>query len=80
MASGEITLRNKVVRIDSVRDAMQAGIVLMPEDMQRDGLFPDLSIRENVVISANPKIVSYRVPTMTARVRELCCGVAYRRQ
>jgi erythritol transport system ATP-binding protein len=70
MASGEITLRNKVVRIDSVRDAMQAGIVLMPEDMQRDGLFPDLSIRENVVISANRRLFLSRADE-TARVRKL---------
>lgn len=52
IASGEVVLRDKAIRIDSVRDAMKAGIVLMPEERQRDGLFPDLSIRENVVMSS----------------------------
>ena len=36
----------------SVTDAMSAGIVLVPEDRQRDGLVPELSIRENVVLAA----------------------------
>jgi len=53
IASGEILLRGETIRIDSVRSAMKAGIVLMPEDRQRDGLFPDLSIRENMAMSSN---------------------------
>ncbi len=50
--SGEILLRGKRVQADGVRGAMKAGIVLMPEERQRDGLFPDLSIRENMMMSA----------------------------
>ena len=52
IASGEIVLRDRKIRVNSVRNALKAGIVLMPEDRQRDGLFPDLSIRENVVMAA----------------------------
>ena len=54
IASGEIVLDGKAIRIDSVRSAMNAGIVLMPEERQRDGLFPDLSIRENMMMSSTP--------------------------
>jgi erythritol transport system ATP-binding protein len=50
--SGEIRLRGKLLRLDSVRSVLQAGIVLMPEDRQRDGLFPDLSIRANMAMAA----------------------------
>jgi len=70
IASGEIALRGQTVRIDSVKSAMQAGIVLMPEDRQRDGLFPDLSIRENVIISAIRGLFLSRAGE-TARVRQL---------
>jgi erythritol transport system ATP-binding protein len=52
IASGSIALRGRKVRIDSARSALKAGIVLMPEDRQRDGLFPDLSIRENIVMGS----------------------------
>jgi erythritol transport system ATP-binding protein len=50
--SGETLLRGQTVRIRSVADALNAGIVLVPEDRQRDGLIPELSIRENVALAA----------------------------
>jgi erythritol transport system ATP-binding protein len=53
IAAGEIVLRGRKIQIDSVRNAMKEGMVLMPEDRQRDGLFPDLSIRENMMMSAS---------------------------
>ena len=74
MASGEIALRGRTIRIESVKSAMQAGIVLMPEDRQRDGLFPDLSIRENVVIAAVRRSFLSRAAE-TARVRELATNL-----
>ena len=36
----------------SVVDALAAGIALVPEDRQKDGLVPDLSIRENISLSS----------------------------
>ena len=33
-------------------DAVEAGIVLVPEDRQRDGLVRELSIRENIALSS----------------------------
>jgi erythritol transport system ATP-binding protein len=52
IASGTVAIRGQMIRTGSVRGALQAGMVLMPEDRQRDGLFPELSIRENVVMAA----------------------------
>jgi erythritol transport system ATP-binding protein len=53
IASGTIALRGREIRIDGTTSALKAGIVLMPEDRQRDGLFPDLSIRENIVMGSS---------------------------
>jgi erythritol transport system ATP-binding protein len=52
MLTGSVLIRGKSVRIRSVGDAIKAGIVLVPEDRQRDGLIPELSIRENIALDA----------------------------
>ncbi|MGA7342835.1 MAG: sugar ABC transporter ATP-binding protein [Terracidiphilus sp.] len=74
IASGEIVLRGRKARIDSVRSALKAGILLMPEDRQRDGLFPELSIRENVVMAANRGVFLSR-DEETMRVRRLAADL-----
>jgi len=48
--SGEITLDGEAVRIDRPMDAIEAGIVLVPEDRKNDGLCTKLSIRENIAL------------------------------
>jgi len=70
IASGRIEMFGKEKPVDSVRAAIQAGIVLLPEDRQRDGLFPDLSIRENMVLAAPRGAFLSRVAE-AAQVREL---------
>jgi erythritol transport system ATP-binding protein len=49
--SGTIRLRDKKLRVKSARDAVRAGIHLVPEDRQRDALVPDLSVRENIALA-----------------------------
>ncbi len=70
IASGTVAIRGKKVGTGSVRDALRAGMVLMPEDRQRDGLFPELSIRENVVMAAKTGPILSREDE-TSRVRKL---------
>jgi erythritol transport system ATP-binding protein len=70
IASGAVAIRGQNVRTGSVRDALRAGMVLMPEDRQRDGLFPELSIRENVVMAAKTGPILLR-DEETKRVRKL---------
>lgn len=70
IASGQVKIHGKTVRIDSVGSAIKAGFVLLPEDRQRDGLFPDLSIRENIVMAAARGAFLLREHE-TMRVREL---------
>jgi erythritol transport system ATP-binding protein len=49
--TGEVSIEGRSVRLRSVADAMNAGIALVPEDRQRDGLVPELSVRENIVLA-----------------------------
>ena len=48
--SGQIILDGQEVTIKSPRDAIQAGIVLAPEDRKKDGLCTKLSIRHNIAL------------------------------
>ena len=70
IASGVVAVRGQKIRAGSVRDALQAGMVLMPEDRQRDGLFPELSIRKNVVMAAKSGLLLSR-DEETKRVHKL---------
>ncbi len=48
--SGEIWLDGAPVTINRPTDAIEAGIVLVPEDRKNDGLCTKLSIRENIAL------------------------------
>ena len=52
-ATGSLTTDRITALPRSVRQAMNAGIALVPEDRQRDGLIPELSVRENIALSLN---------------------------
>lgn len=49
--TGQIFIDGVEVKINSVADAIKAGIVLAPEDRKRDGLCTKLSVRENIALS-----------------------------
>ena len=49
-SKGVIFLNGQQIKIVNVGDARDVGIVLVPEDRQRDGLLPELSIRENIAL------------------------------
>ncbi len=67
---GKILLDGSPLSIAAVGDAVNAGIVLVPEDRQRDGLIPDLSIRENIALAASRGLFLSRT-TETAKVRTI---------
>jgi erythritol transport system ATP-binding protein len=52
LLAGSIAVNGLPILVTSVTDAGKQGIVLVPEDRQRDGLIPELSIRENIAIGA----------------------------
>jgi erythritol transport system ATP-binding protein len=68
--SGELRIDGKKQRIRSVAEAMDAGISLVPEDRQRDGMVPELSIRENIALASLRGAWLSR-PKENARVRRL---------
>ncbi|MEV4418703.1 sugar ABC transporter ATP-binding protein [Patulibacter sp. NPDC049589] len=49
---GEILVDGEAVTIKSPRDALRAGIVLLPEDRRRHGLILEQSIRQNMTLPA----------------------------
>jgi ribose transport system ATP-binding protein len=46
--SGQVELQGKAVEIKRPHDAVEAGIVLVPEDRKLEGLVDILSVRENI--------------------------------
>lgn len=50
--SGEVEVAGKPVRISSPADALRSGIVYLPEDRKKDGLFLEQSIVANVIAAS----------------------------
>jgi ABC-type sugar transport system ATPase subunit len=50
-AGGTIELRGHPFRPRSPRDAIRAGIGFVPEDRRRQGIVPDFSVRENLLLA-----------------------------
>jgi erythritol transport system ATP-binding protein len=68
--AGDVWLNGASVMIPGVDNAVKAGIALVPEDRQRDGLIPEMSIRENVSLAAERGLFIDR-RRENARVKEL---------
>lgn len=49
---GRVTIDGKTVRSGSVPAAIRAGIVMLPEDRKAEGIVPNLSVRDNIVLAA----------------------------
>jgi monosaccharide-transporting ATPase len=49
--TGEIKLGGTTVKIASPRDAIRLGLAFCSEDRKTEGIFPDLSVRENMVLA-----------------------------
>jgi rhamnose transport system ATP-binding protein len=65
--SGHIRVNGRSVYIRSARDAARAGIALVPEERQRQGLFFNLSLRHNLLLPRHA--VQRDVLIRTARER-----------
>jgi ribose transport system ATP-binding protein len=53
--AGELLLDGEPLRIRSARDAVAAGIYLVPEDRKRAGLVLDMPVVENVTLASAPR-------------------------
>jgi ribose transport system ATP-binding protein len=56
LAGGEIRVKGKPVRIASPRDAIAAGIALIPEDRRRQGFVADHSVASNICLPVLDKL------------------------
>ncbi len=50
--SGSVHLMGKALRLGSPRNAVKAGVVLLPEDRRHQGLILGMSVRENMTIAS----------------------------
>jgi ABC-type sugar transport system ATPase subunit len=50
-ARGEVRIRNRPVRLGSIRRSLAAGLALVPEDRKRQGLVLPMSVRANTSMS-----------------------------
>ncbi|WP_245859071.1 sugar ABC transporter ATP-binding protein [Luteimicrobium subarcticum] len=52
---GEVEIAGKATR-RTVASSIRAGVVMLPEDRKAEGIAPGLSVRENIVLAALPRI------------------------
>ncbi|MFN4153873.1 MAG: sugar ABC transporter ATP-binding protein [Paracoccaceae bacterium] len=57
---GEITVSGKPVKIRNPAQAVEAGFGFCPEDRKLDGIFGELSVRENIIIALQAKLGWFR--------------------
>jgi ABC-type sugar transport system ATPase subunit len=50
-ASGQVLMRGRPLRLRGPRDAMKAGIVLLPEDRRHEGTVLTFSVRKNITLA-----------------------------
>jgi len=53
---GSVLLAGKPLKRGRIAAAVRAGIALLAEDRKADGIIPNLSVRENIVLAALPRL------------------------
>ncbi len=52
---GEMMVKGKTITLKSPRDAVRHGFAMCPEDRKVDGIIPELSVRENIIVALQAK-------------------------
>jgi ABC-type sugar transport system ATPase subunit len=78
LTSGSLMLKGSDFRPCGPHDAVKRGVALVPEDRQREGLVPRMSIRENATLSALPAFawwswVDHRLETAATTQALVAC-------
>lgn len=68
--SGRMKIRGQEVRLRSPRQAIAQRLAFCPEDRKTDGIIPDLSVRENIILALQARRGWHR-PLGRAKQREL---------
>ena len=55
-AAGQVSVGGEQIRRRSPQAAVRAGIALLAEDRKAEGVIPGLSVRENIVLAALPRL------------------------
>lgn len=58
MQKGEIRIKGRPVNIQSPEDAIKHGIALIPEDRKQQGLFLNMSVKDNISFVYAPRITN----------------------
>lgn len=53
--NGDLLIEGKKRKINNPLNAIKSGIAYCPEDRKKDGIIPDLSIRENIILALQTK-------------------------
>ena len=53
---GSVNVAGRPLRLGSPQAAIGAGIAMLPEDRKAEGIVPNLSVRENIVLAALPAL------------------------
>jgi simple sugar transport system ATP-binding protein len=69
--AGQMTVRGRVVRLRAPRDAVRLGFAFCSEDRKVEGIFPNLSVRENLIFALQAKHGAWRVLSRVEQAR-LC--------
>jgi erythritol transport system ATP-binding protein len=82
-ATGSIWLDGKAVKATTISGRIQSGFVLVPEDRQRDGLVPALSVKDNMLLASLSKYLRgiFLAPTQeksaaNSQIKDLSIRVA----
>lgn len=69
--AGELRIKSQPVSFDSPRDAVRLGLAFCSEDRKREGILPNLSVRENLILALQAKRGGWR-PLSRAEQEKLC--------
>jgi ribose transport system ATP-binding protein len=53
---GTVSVSGHRLRRQTTGEAVRAGVVLLPEDRKAEGIIPSLSVRQNIVLAALPRL------------------------
>ncbi len=78
--SGTVAIEGRTTTVRNPRQAFRAGLALITENRQEEGLFPDMSVRSNISIASLPRVlVAPFVRVISRRAeRRLTRGVSER--
>jgi rhamnose transport system ATP-binding protein len=65
--AGDVRLDGRAVRLRTARDATRAGIALVPEERQRQGLFFNLTVRHNLMLPSRAVARALRIDDAAER-------------